>query len=195
MTVVSQLGIASPILGVERDGRGNLTLPAVAVGEQALLVVVKLLARFGGELEVRALDDGIHRTGLLAQSAVNALHHVDVVAGGAARAIVAPWTGLDGDGLGRTNCLAQLASDAALLPVGIAPQRMLAAEAGREWSFFEGVVERRLRLKEVAHGQEQRRHELPEKQRSDNLSKSHAEILWREFEDMEHSGHRHHHDE
>src|SRR5262249_61031755 len=116
------------------------------VGEQALLVVVALLARFGGELEVRALDDGIHRTGLLAQSAVNALHHVDVVAGGAARAIVAPWTGLDGDGLGRTNCLAQLAGDAALLPVRIAPQRMIASEAGREWAFLLEVVVCRLRL-------------------------------------------------
>jgi hypothetical protein len=33
--------------------------PPVAVREQALLVVIELLARFGRVLEVRALDDGI----------------------------------------------------------------------------------------------------------------------------------------
>jgi len=31
-TKLCQLRIASPVLGVERDGRGNLALPAVAVG-------------------------------------------------------------------------------------------------------------------------------------------------------------------
>src|ERR1700756_630089 len=108
----------SPILRVELDVLGELALPAVAVGEQALFVVVELLARLGGELEVGALDDGIDRAGLLAQAAVDALHHVDVVAGGAARAVVAARTGLDGDGLGRADRLAQLAGDAALLAVG-----------------------------------------------------------------------------
>src|SRR5262249_9705485 len=129
---LSQLPIASPILGVERDGGGNLALPAVAVAEQPVLVVEELLARFDGELEVRALDDGVHGLGLLTQSAVDALHHVDVVAGGAARAVVAPRTSLDGDRLGGTDRLAQLAGNTALFPVGIAPQRMLPAEARRE---------------------------------------------------------------
>src|SRR5690242_2972178 len=96
----------SPEGRVEFDGFGDLALPAVAVGEQALLVVVELLARLGGELEVRPLDDGIDRAGLLAQAAVDAFDHVDVVTRGAPRPIVAARSRLDGDGLRRANRLA-----------------------------------------------------------------------------------------
>src|SRR6201999_2610342 len=109
--------IGSPIGRVERDVLGDLALPAVAVREQALLVVVELLARFGSELEVRPLDDGVHRAGLLAETAVDALHHIDVVARGAARAVIAARAGLDGDGLRRADRLAELAGDAALFAV------------------------------------------------------------------------------
>src|SRR5262245_38221431 len=122
----------SPVRRVEFDVLGDLALPAVAVGEQALLVVVQLLARFRRELEVRPLDDGIDRAGLLAQAAVDALHHVDIVARGAAGAVVPSRAGLDGDGLGRADRLAKLAGDAALLAVRIAAQRMLAAKARRD---------------------------------------------------------------
>src|SRR4029079_119469 len=104
---------------VERDVLGNLALPAVAVREQAFLVVVELLARLGGEFEIRALDDGVDRTGLLAQAAVDALHHIDVVARGAAGTVVAARAGLDRDRLCRANRFAQLAGDAALLAIGI----------------------------------------------------------------------------
>jgi hypothetical protein len=86
--------------------------------EQLFLVVEKLLARLGRELEVRSLDDRIHRAGLLAQAAIDALHHVDVVARGAAAAVVAARLGLDGDGLGRADRLAQLAGDARSSPLG-----------------------------------------------------------------------------
>src|SRR4051812_41957596 len=55
----------------------DLALPAVAVIQQPLLVVVELLAGLDGELQVRPLDDGVDRAGLLAQAAVDALDHVD----------------------------------------------------------------------------------------------------------------------
>src|SRR5262245_63385546 len=161
-TCVHGIPISSPVLRIEFHGLGDLALPAVAVGEQALLVVVELLARLGRELEVGALDDGVDRAGLLAQPAVDALDHVDVVAGGAARAVVAARAGLDGDGLRRADRLAQLAGDATLLAVGIATQRMLAAEPGRDRPLLEGVVQRRLGLEEIAHGEEEPRHELPQ---------------------------------
>lgn len=45
------------------------------------------------------LDDGVHGAGLLAEAAIDALGHVDVVAGGPAAA-VSPRLGLNGDGLG-----------------------------------------------------------------------------------------------
>src|ERR1700694_277632 len=97
---------SSAIRRVEFDVLGDLALPAVAVRKQALLVVVKFLARLGGKLEVRPLDDGVHRARLLAEAAVDALDHVDVVARGAPRAVVAPRSRLDGDRLRRANRLA-----------------------------------------------------------------------------------------
>ena len=116
---------------VEREVLRDLTLPAVAVIQQLVLVVVELLARLRRELEVRAFDDGIDGAGLLAQPAVDAFDHVDVVARRAPGAVVAARTGFDGNRLRRADRLAQLAGDAALLTVGVAAQRVLAAEARR----------------------------------------------------------------
>src|SRR3954463_3675683 len=91
----------SPIRRVERDVLGDLALPAVAVRKQPLLVEVELLARLGGELEVWAFDDGVHRAGLLAKAAVDAFDHIDVVARGAAGAVVAGRARPAPDGLRR----------------------------------------------------------------------------------------------
>src|SRR5712692_8420970 len=132
----------STVGSIEREVLRDLAFPAVAVGAQALLVVVELLARLGGELEIRAFDDGIDRAGPLAQAAIDAFHHVDVVAGGPPRAVVAARAGLDGDGLARADRLAQLAGDAALLAVRIAAQRMLAAEARRDRALLERIIQR-----------------------------------------------------
>ena len=128
---------ATPLAGssigrVERDILCDLSLPAVPVREQAFLVVVELLGCLGRELEVWSQDDGVDGAGLLAEAAVDAFHHVDVEAGGPPRAVVAPRPRLDGDGLRRADRLAQLAGDATLLSVGVAPQRKLPAKAGRE---------------------------------------------------------------
>src|SRR5215467_5593761 len=130
--------ICSPVRRVEGHVARDLTFPAVAVCKQALLVVVELLARLGGEFEVRALHDGVHRTGFLAKTAIDALHHVDVVAGGPPRAVVAARSRLDCDGLGRADRLTQLARYTTLLAVGIAAQHVLAPEARRERALFEG---------------------------------------------------------
>src|SRR5690349_19533568 len=139
----------SAVRRVERQVLGDLALPAVAVREQALLVVIKLLARLGGELEIRPFDDGVDWAGFLAEAAIDAFHHVDVVTGGATRAVVAARSGLDGDGLRRADRLAQLAGDAALLAVRVAPERMLAAEPGRERTPLERVVDGRLWRHEI----------------------------------------------
>src|SRR3546814_16402017 len=88
--------LLSAVGRIELQVLGDLVFPAVAVGEQPFLVVEQLLARLGGELEVRSLDDGIHRAGLLAEAAVDALRHVAVVARGAPAA-VAPRLSLDAD--------------------------------------------------------------------------------------------------
>src|SRR6185312_10535579 len=48
---------------VELDIVGDRPLPAVAVREQAFLVVVELLGCLGRELDVWSQDDGVNRTG------------------------------------------------------------------------------------------------------------------------------------
>src|SRR5262245_7793206 len=169
--------MTSPVRRVERDVLGDLALPAVAVREQALLVVVKLLAGLGRELEVRTLDDRIHRAGLLAQAAIDALHHVDVVARRAARAVGATRAGLDRDRLCWANRLAQLAGDAALLAVRIAAQRMLAAEARRDGSLLKRVVQCRLRLEEITHRQHKRLREFLEEDGARGLVEFHVDLL------------------
>src|SRR3546814_762618 len=89
---------------------GELVFPAVAVRQQLLLVVEQRLAGLGGEFEVRPFHDGVHRAGLLAEAAVDALRHVDVVARGAPAAVAARL-GLDDDALRRADRLAKLAGD------------------------------------------------------------------------------------
>src|SRR5262249_14109258 len=117
---------------VKRDVLGDLAFPAIAVREQALLVVIELLARLGRELEVWPLDDRIDRASLLDQPERDDLHQVEVVARGGARAVIGAGARLNGDRLRRTDRLAQLAGNAALLAVRIAAQRVLAAEAWRD---------------------------------------------------------------
>src|SRR5207253_6502564 len=100
----------------------------VADRQQHLLRAHGLAARLEVELVDVGLDDGIDRAALLAEAAVDAFHEVDVVARRAPRAVVA-LVALDRDRERRAHRLAELAGDAALFPIGIAPQRVQAAEA------------------------------------------------------------------
>src|SRR4051794_28424419 len=76
---------------------GDLPLPAIAVREQPLLVEVQLLPGLRCEFQVGTFDDRVDGAGLLAQAAIDALHHVEVVSDGAAGAVVAARPGFDGD--------------------------------------------------------------------------------------------------
>ena len=84
------------------------------------------------------------------KAAIDALHHVDVVAHGAARAVIAARAGLDGDRLRGADRLAELAGDASLLAVRVAAQRVLAAEARADGALLERVIDGRLGLEEIA---------------------------------------------
>src|ERR1700722_13596378 len=68
-------------------------------------------------------DDRIHRAGLFAEAAVNALEQVDVVTRRATRAIRC-YVGIDSDAHGRAHRLAKLAGDATLFTVRIATLRV-----------------------------------------------------------------------
>src|SRR5580658_2941812 len=155
----------SSIGRVERDILGELGLPAVAIGEELVLVVEKLLARLGGELEVRPFDDRVDRAGLLAEPAIDAFGHVDVVARRAPAAVLA-GLGLDGDGKRGTDGLAELAGDAALLAIGIAPERVFAAKARRQRPLLIGIVHRDRRLEHVFEREPQALDQLPEQHRA-----------------------------
>src|SRR5205823_11843982 len=112
------------------------------------------------------LDDRVDRAGFLAQPAIDAFDHVDVVARGAAAAVLARF-GFDGDRQRRADRLAQFARDAPLLTVGIAAQRMLAAEAGRGRILLVRVVDRRLGLEEITQRQRVRANDFPQRERFD----------------------------
>src|ERR1051326_806778 len=142
----------SSVGGLERELLGDLGLPAVAIREQLFLVVEELLARLGGEFEIRTLDDRIDRAGFLAIAAIDAFCHIDVVARRAPAAIIARFR-LDRDRERRADRLAQFAGDAALLPVGVAAQHVLAAKARAQRALFVGVIDRDGALKHVAQGQ------------------------------------------
>lgn len=84
------------------------------------------------------LDNGVNRARLLAETAVDALCHVNVVARCPPAAVHA-LLGLDCDGLRRADGLAELAGNAALLAGGVPSQGVLATEAGGNGALLEGV--------------------------------------------------------
>ena len=80
----------------------NLSLPFITIVQQLLLVVQQLLVGLSGELKVGALHDGVDGAGLLAESAVDALGHVNVVSRGSPGAVT-PLLGLNSDCLLRMH--------------------------------------------------------------------------------------------
>src|SRR5437868_12366169 len=155
--------------GVLAAGGGDLGLVLVADREQHRLGVDGLPARLEVELVHVGLDDGVHRAALLAEAAVDALHEVDVVARGAARAIVA-LLALDGDRERGADGLAQLAGDAALLAVGIAAQRVQAPEARALRRLLLRVHHGDLALEEVADGEPEPLEELAQQPRRGDVA-------------------------
>jgi hypothetical protein len=110
------------------------------------------------------LDDGVHRAGLLAEAAVDAFEQVDVVARGAPRAIGAHIR-VDGDGQRRAHRLAQLAGNAALLAIGVAAQRVQAAEAHRLRRLLVRVFQRDLAAEQRAQRHAHALQQLEERER------------------------------
>jgi len=110
------------------DIASNFHFPLVAVGEKLLLVIQKLLSGLCAELKVGTFNDGINGTRFLTKTAINALGHVNVVAGGTTRVIFTGFR-LDRNGLCWTNRLAQLARYATFLTRSVSPQSMLSAKS------------------------------------------------------------------
>jgi len=77
---------------------GHRHLPSVTIGQKLLLIIKQLFVSLRGELIVGALHDGIDGASLLAEAAVNALGHVDIVTGRSATAIGTRF-GINSNGL------------------------------------------------------------------------------------------------
>lgn len=128
-----------PIRRIRPCHSRQLRLPLIPIRQQLLLVIQQLLPRLRSILRIRALHNGIYRAALLAETAVNAFRHVDVVARGSPGA-VGTFLGFDSDGLRGTDGFAKFARDAPLFACGVAAQGVFAAEAWGDGSLFEGVV-------------------------------------------------------
>mmetsp|Transcript_18462 Transcript_18462/g.30090 ORF Transcript_18462/g.30090 Transcript_18462/m.30090 type:complete len:290 (-) Transcript_18462:3203-4072(-) len=141
-----------PIGGINFEIARNLGFPPLAIGQQLVLVVIQLFAGLGAEFEIRTFHDGIHRARLLAEAAIDALGHIDVVTGCAAAAVLTRF-GIDGDGLRRADRFAQFARDAAFFAIGVTAQRVLPPEARRQRPLFMRIVQRGLGGEKVLHPQ------------------------------------------
>lgn len=129
-----------PIWCIRPSGRSQLRLPFIPICQQLLLVIQQLLSRFGGILGIRTLDDSIDWTTFLAEAAVDAFSHINVVASGTTRAVLALF-GLNSDGAGGTDGFTELASNATFFAGGIAAQGVFATETGGDGAFFKWVVD------------------------------------------------------
>jgi hypothetical protein len=90
------------------------------------------------EKRAHTFYNSINGAALLAETAVDALGHVDVVACGPPGA-VHTLLSLDSDSLCRTDGFAELASNTTLFTRGIPSQSVLASEAGRNGALLEWV--------------------------------------------------------
>jgi hypothetical protein len=154
--------------GRRPPGGGDLFFVAVAHGQQHVLGEVQVAALLAVVFEVVGLDDAVHRAAFFAETAEDALGQVDVVARGAAAAVGAHLA-FDGDGHGRADGFAQLAGDAALFAVFIAPQRMQAAEARAQRRLFFRELDRDVLGQEVAARQRHALEQLGEHEAGDDV--------------------------
>jgi len=105
-----------------------------------MLVVWSGSLRFRGILCVRTLDNSVDWARLLAETAVDTLGHVNVVASCSPTTVFTLFC-LNCDGLSRADSFAQLAGNASLLASGVSSQGVLASEAGRDWTLLEWIVD------------------------------------------------------
>ena len=80
-----------------------------------------------GVFEVGAFDDGVNRARFLAETAEDALGHIDVILSSTARAVRSRLR-FNGNGEGRASSFTELACDASLLTGGISSQCVLSTE-------------------------------------------------------------------
>src|SRR6185503_17673770 len=168
---VSNIYCCLPIAGVLGPVAGDALLVAVTHREQHGLGVVQIPPLLAVVLDDARLDDRVDRAGLLAEAAEDALHQVDVVARGAARAVL-PLLAFDMDRERRAHGLAQLAGDAALFAVRVAAQRVQAAHARAGGRLLLGELHRDLAREQVAPGELEAPEELDQQKAFEKIQQA-----------------------
>ncbi|MPN01486.1 hypothetical protein SDC9_148695 [bioreactor metagenome] len=112
-------------------------------------------------LEDLRFHDRVHGTTFFTEAAEDALGQVDVIARGTARPIGAN-VGFDGDGHRRAHGFAELASNAALLAVIVATQRVQPPKTRRQRRLLLGVIHGDLAREGVASRQGHALGQFPE---------------------------------
>lgn len=92
------------------DVSGQLWLPSVTVGQEFLLVVEQFLMGHGSVFKVGSFDNRVNGTSSLAESAINAFGHVNIVLGGSSGSI-GPGLALNSDGFCGACSGTEFASD------------------------------------------------------------------------------------
>lgn len=109
----------------------------------------------GAVFIIGSLNYCVNWAGFLAESAINALRHVNIVSGGPPReewlhhqkfnknsiipSIIWSWFCLDGDGSSRACALTEFACNTTFLSSWIAAEGMLSSEIGTQRALFVGV--------------------------------------------------------
>jgi hypothetical protein len=93
-----------------------------------------------GVFSVWWLDNSVNRTTLLAEAAVDALCHVEIVTSGSSTSVLT-LLGLNGNGLCRADGFTQLAGNASLFTGRVAAQGVLATETRADGTLLERVVD------------------------------------------------------
>ena len=130
-----------------------MRFPFIAVGNELLLVVEKLLVPECGVFEVRSFDNGIDGAGFLAETTEDALGHVDVILGSTARTVRTRFR-FNSNGKGRAGGLTELAGNASLLTGRVPSESMLTSEHRGQRSLFPRVVNNMIGLEGTPSSEE-----------------------------------------
>src|ERR1019366_1401084 len=141
-----------PVLGIRRPVLGDLLFIFNAHRQHHRLRVIQFAALLAVILEHARFDNRVHRTGLFAEAAEDALGQVDVILRSAPCAVLT-FGHFDLDRQCRTDRLAQLATDATFFVIGIAAQRVQAAKTIALRGLFFGELHGDLAREEIPPGQ------------------------------------------
>lgn len=104
-------------------------------------------------LVVGTLNNGVNRTGFLAESTEDALGHVNVILSGSSSSVISRLS-LDSDSVSGASGFTELTSDTSLLSGRVSSKSMLTSEVRRKRSLLPRVMDDVIRLESRPDGEE-----------------------------------------